>query len=98
MNFLVSPASLSLPQQSFMLDLFKNLIDSQTWDDSGSASERTLRSSLLLFACVRNYTPCVTKAKRLFNLWRDSDGQLRSEPAFPHVGATMMMMMSDAGN
>ncbi|XP_051924775.1 endoplasmic reticulum aminopeptidase 1b [Hippocampus zosterae] len=62
--------------KSFMLDLFKHLIDSQSWDDSGSASERTLRSSLLVFACVRNYTPCVTKAKHLFNMWRDSDGQM----------------------
>uniref|UniRef100_A0A3Q2YPF2 Aminopeptidase n=1 Tax=Hippocampus comes TaxID=109280 RepID=A0A3Q2YPF2_HIPCM len=65
-----------LIQRSFMLDLFKHLIDSQSWDDSGSASERMLRSSLLLFACVRNYTPCVTKAKHLFNLWRDTDGQM----------------------
>uniref|UniRef100_A0A3Q2YBD9 Aminopeptidase n=1 Tax=Hippocampus comes TaxID=109280 RepID=A0A3Q2YBD9_HIPCM len=60
----------------FIWHLFKHLIDSQSWDDSGSASERMLRSSLLLFACVRNYTPCVTKAKHLFNLWRDTDGQM----------------------
>ncbi|XP_061133715.1 endoplasmic reticulum aminopeptidase 1b [Syngnathus typhle] len=62
--------------KAFMLDLFKNLIDTQTWDDSGSSSEREMRSYLLLFACVRNYTPCVTKAKHIFNLWKDSDGQI----------------------
>ncbi|XP_077418370.1 endoplasmic reticulum aminopeptidase 1b [Vanacampus margaritifer] len=62
--------------KAFMLDLFKNLIDSQRWDDSGSTSERTLRGYLLLFACVRNYTPCVSKASQLFNMWKDSDGKM----------------------
>ncbi|XP_061528117.1 endoplasmic reticulum aminopeptidase 1b [Phycodurus eques] len=60
----------------YMLYLFKDLIDSQKWDDSGSSSERMLRSYLLLFACVRNYTPCVTKASQLFNMWKDSDGKM----------------------
>ncbi|XP_061623390.1 LOW QUALITY PROTEIN: endoplasmic reticulum aminopeptidase 1-like [Phyllopteryx taeniolatus] len=60
----------------YMLHLFKDLIDSQRWDDSGSSSERMLRSYLLLFACVRNYTPCVTKASQLFNMWKDSDGKM----------------------
>ncbi|XP_057688730.1 endoplasmic reticulum aminopeptidase 1b [Corythoichthys intestinalis] len=60
--------------KAFMLDLFKDLIDNQSWDDSGSTSERTLRSYLLLFACVRNYTPCVTKATQLFNIWKNSHG------------------------
>ncbi|XP_077378475.1 endoplasmic reticulum aminopeptidase 1b [Festucalex cinctus] len=69
-------ALLDQGMKSFMLNLFKSLIDSQRWDDSGSASERTLRSYLLLFACVRNYTPCVTKAGQLFNMWKDSDGHM----------------------
>ncbi|XP_077571928.1 endoplasmic reticulum aminopeptidase 1-like isoform X1 [Stigmatopora nigra] len=61
--------------RAFMLDLFKDLIDSQRWDDSGSTPERTLRSYLLLFACVRNYTPCVSKARQLFNVWKESGGK-----------------------
>lgn len=60
------------------MQLFRGLIDRQEWTDSGSVSERVLRSYLLMFACVRNYTPCVTKAGRLFNMWRDSDGNMRS--------------------
>ncbi|XP_061674006.1 endoplasmic reticulum aminopeptidase 1-like isoform X2 [Syngnathoides biaculeatus] len=62
--------------KTYMLDLFKDLIDNQTWDDSGSSSQRMLRSYLLLFACVRNYTPCVTKASKLFNMWKESDGKM----------------------
>uniref|UniRef100_A0A3B3HGA4 ERAP1-like C-terminal domain-containing protein n=1 Tax=Oryzias latipes TaxID=8090 RepID=A0A3B3HGA4_ORYLA len=63
----------------FIVDLFRGLIDQQEWNDSGSVSQRVLRSYLLLFACVRNYSPCVTKATQLFNQWRDSDGTMRSE-------------------
>lgn len=61
------------------MDLFRGLIDRQEWTDSGSVSERVLRSYLLLFGCVRNYPPCVSKATHLFNKWRDSDGSMRSE-------------------
>ncbi|XP_053181122.1 endoplasmic reticulum aminopeptidase 1b [Scomber japonicus] len=62
--------------KSYIVDLFRGLIDQQEWKDSGSVSERVLRSYLLLFACVRNYAPCVTKATHLFNQWRDSDGKM----------------------
>ncbi|CAK6959837.1 endoplasmic reticulum aminopeptidase 1b [Scomber scombrus] len=62
--------------KSYIVDLFRGLIDQQEWKDSGSVSERVLRSYLLLFACVRNYAPCVTKATQLFNQWRDSDGKM----------------------
>ncbi|XP_023814112.1 endoplasmic reticulum aminopeptidase 1-like [Oryzias latipes] len=62
--------------KSFIVDLFRGLIDQQEWNDSGSVSQRVLRSYLLLFACVRNYSPCVTKATQLFNQWRDSDGTM----------------------
>lgn len=64
--------------QDYIVDLFRGLIDRQEWSDSGSVSERRLKSYLLLFACFRNYTPCVTKATQLFNKWRDSDGKMRS--------------------
>ncbi|XP_074495247.1 endoplasmic reticulum aminopeptidase 1-like isoform X2 [Sebastes fasciatus] len=62
--------------KDYVLDLFRGLIDRQEWTDSGSVSERMLRSKLLLFGCVRNYAPCVTKATKLFNKWMDSDGTM----------------------
>ncbi|XP_037634147.1 endoplasmic reticulum aminopeptidase 1-like isoform X2 [Sebastes umbrosus] len=64
--------------KDYVLDLFRGLIDRQEWSDSGSVSERMLRSKLLLFGCDRNYAPCVTKATELFNKWKDSDGTMRS--------------------
>lgn len=60
------------------MDLFRGLIDRQEWSDSGSVSERVLRSYLLLFGCVRNHQPCVEKATRLFDQWRASGGHMRS--------------------
>lgn len=63
--------------QSYILDLFRGLIDQQEWNDSGSVSERMQRSYLLLFSCIRNYPPCVNKATQLFNKWKDSDGHMR---------------------
>uniref|UniRef100_A0A3Q2Q843 Aminopeptidase n=1 Tax=Fundulus heteroclitus TaxID=8078 RepID=A0A3Q2Q843_FUNHE len=62
--------------KGYIVDLFRDLIDRQEWSDSGSVSERVLRSYLLLFACVRKYPPCVAKATRLFNQWKDSDGTM----------------------
>ncbi|XP_061837794.1 endoplasmic reticulum aminopeptidase 1b isoform X4 [Nerophis lumbriciformis] len=67
---------LEISMKRYILDLFKGLISQQKWDDSGSVSERMLRSHLLLFACVRNFTPCVTKAQQLFDMWKDSDGDM----------------------
>ncbi|XP_068460790.1 endoplasmic reticulum aminopeptidase 1b isoform X2 [Clinocottus analis] len=67
-------AVLENQMKDYIVDLFRGLIDRQEWTDSGSVSERVLRSYLLLFSCVRKYAPCVTKATKLFNSWRDSDG------------------------
>uniref|UniRef100_A0A8C2WIS1 Aminopeptidase n=1 Tax=Cyclopterus lumpus TaxID=8103 RepID=A0A8C2WIS1_CYCLU len=67
-------AALENQMKNYIVDLFRGLIDRQEWTDSGSVSERVLRSYLLLFSCVRNYAPCVTKASQLFDSWRDSDG------------------------
>uniref|UniRef100_A0A3P8VF18 Aminopeptidase n=1 Tax=Cynoglossus semilaevis TaxID=244447 RepID=A0A3P8VF18_CYNSE len=69
-------AALENQMKGYILDLFQGLIDRQEWTDSGSVSERMLRSYLLLFACVRNYSPCLTKATQLFNMWKDSDGTM----------------------
>ncbi|XP_038161771.1 endoplasmic reticulum aminopeptidase 1b [Cyprinodon tularosa] len=62
--------------KDYIVDLFRDLIDRQEWNDSGSVSERVLRSYLLLFACVRKYPPCVAKATQMFNSWKDSDGTM----------------------
>lgn len=69
-------SALENQMKDYIVDLFRGLIDQQKWSDSGSVSERVLRSYLLLFACVRNYAPCVTKATQLFNKWKDSDGTM----------------------
>ena len=65
--------------QGYIVELFQELIDRQTWSDEGSVSQRVLRSYLLLFACVRNHPPCVATASRLFTRWRESDGNMRLE-------------------
>lgn len=63
--------------KDYIVELFRELIDRQEWTDSGSVSQRMMRSYLLLFACVRNYAPCVEKASQLFNKWKESDGKMR---------------------
>ncbi|XP_048382848.1 endoplasmic reticulum aminopeptidase 1b [Stegostoma tigrinum] len=60
----------------YIVNLFKNLIDQQSWSDDGSVSERLLRSTLLVFACIRKYQPCVDKAEEYFRKWMDSNGTL----------------------
>ncbi|KAG8456357.1 hypothetical protein GDO86_002221 [Hymenochirus boettgeri] len=60
--------------KKYILNLLRNLIDVQSWTDDGSVSERMLRSSLLLFACMRNYQPCVEKAEGYFKTWQESNG------------------------
>lgn len=69
-------AALENQMKGYIVDLFRGLIARQEWTDSGSVSERVLRSYLLLFGCVRNYEPCVAKATELFNKWKDSDGTM----------------------
>lgn len=62
--------------KGYILQLFRNLIDQQSWTDDGSVSQRMLRSYLLLFACVRGHPPCVSTATQLFNKWKESDGNM----------------------
>ncbi|KAM4808521.1 endoplasmic reticulum aminopeptidase 1 isoform 2-T2 [Rhinophrynus dorsalis] len=62
--------------KAYILNLLRNLIDAQSWTDEGSVSERMLRSTLLLFACVRQYQPCVEKAEEFFRKWQESNGTL----------------------
>ncbi|XP_048359352.1 endoplasmic reticulum aminopeptidase 1 [Sphaerodactylus townsendi] len=62
--------------KGYLLNLFKNIIDKQSWTDEGTMTERILRDTLLTFACVRKYQPCVDKATEYFRKWKDSDGTL----------------------
>ncbi|KAJ3603579.1 hypothetical protein NHX12_028324 [Muraenolepis orangiensis] len=62
--------------KGYIVELLRTLVDRQEWTDSGSVSERMLRSRLLLFACVRDHPPCVERARRLFSDWKDSDGNM----------------------
>ncbi|XP_064792708.1 endoplasmic reticulum aminopeptidase 1b [Oncorhynchus masou masou] len=62
--------------KGYIVELFRGLIDRQTWSDEGSVSQRVLRSYLLLFGSVRNHPPCVATATHLFNKWRASDGNM----------------------
>ncbi|XP_077203783.1 endoplasmic reticulum aminopeptidase 1 [Paroedura picta] len=62
--------------KGYLINIFKNIIDKQSWTDEGSMAERILRSTLLGFACVRKYQPCVDKATKYFMEWKDSDGTL----------------------
>ncbi|XP_032070240.1 endoplasmic reticulum aminopeptidase 1 [Thamnophis elegans] len=63
--------------KAYIVNLFKNMIDKQSWDDEGTVSEQILRNTLLMFACVRKYKPCVDKAQEYFMKWKDSDGTLK---------------------
>ncbi|KAM7147926.1 endoplasmic reticulum aminopeptidase 1 [Molossus nigricans] len=63
--------------KAFLIRLLRGLIDTQSWTDEGSTSERMLRSQLLLFACVRRYQPCVQRAERHFREWKEANGNLR---------------------
>ncbi|CAG07852.1 unnamed protein product, partial [Tetraodon nigroviridis] len=53
----------------YILRFFRAVIDQQTWTDSGSVSERRLRSEVLSLACHLNDPPCVQRARRNFNDW-----------------------------
>ncbi|NXG48648.1 ERAP1 aminopeptidase, partial [Psilopogon haemacephalus] len=77
--------------KEYLVRLFRDLIDHQSWSDEGSASQRLLRSQLLLFACLHRYQPCLDKASRYFTQWQQSNGTLRLpadvKPAVYTVGA-----------
>ncbi|KAI1900318.1 hypothetical protein AGOR_G00048740 [Albula goreensis] len=60
--------------KKYILWYFKDVIDKQTWSDTGSVSERRLRSELLELACDLGYTPCVSRASQIFNEWVASNG------------------------
>ncbi|KAJ8285531.1 hypothetical protein GJAV_G00027890 [Gymnothorax javanicus] len=62
--------------KGYIVNLFQDLIDRQSWTDDGTVSQRMLRSYLLLFACVRGHPSCVQTATELFRQWKESDGNM----------------------
>ncbi|XP_029018909.1 endoplasmic reticulum aminopeptidase 2 [Betta splendens] len=60
----------------YILQFFRAVIDQQTWSDSGSVSERRLRSEVLALACHLDDAPCVEQARLHFKGWLQSNGTL----------------------
>ncbi|KAI3372893.1 hypothetical protein L3Q82_023350 [Scortum barcoo] len=61
----------------YILHFFRAVIDEQTWSDSGSVSERRLRSEVLSLACHLDDPPCVEQARQSFKDWLQSNGTLK---------------------
>ncbi|XP_071338888.1 endoplasmic reticulum aminopeptidase 2 [Trachinotus anak] len=60
----------------YILRFFRAVIDQQTWSDSGSVSERRLRSEVLSLACHLDDPPCLERARQSFKDWLQSNGTL----------------------
>ncbi|XP_067838984.1 leucyl-cystinyl aminopeptidase isoform X2 [Heptranchias perlo] len=58
--------------KKYILNIFGDLIDQQTWSNNGSLSERQLRSTLLAVACDYNYGNCIQNATELFTKWKNA--------------------------
>lgn len=76
-----------------ILKFFRGVIDQQTWSDSGSVSERRLRSEVLSLACHLKDPVCLKQARQIFKAWSQSNGTQNpptdvAETVYS-VGATM---------
>ncbi|KAF3695860.1 Endoplasmic reticulum aminopeptidase 2 [Channa argus] len=60
----------------YILRFFRSVINQQTWSDSGSVSERRLRSEVLALACHLDDPPCLEQARQSFKDWLQSNGTL----------------------
>ncbi|XP_023269255.1 endoplasmic reticulum aminopeptidase 2-like [Seriola lalandi dorsalis] len=60
----------------YILRFFRAVIDQQTWSDSGSVSERRLRSEVISLACHLDDPPCLERAHQSFKDWLQSNGTL----------------------
>ncbi|XP_069565580.1 endoplasmic reticulum aminopeptidase 2 [Brachyistius frenatus] len=58
----------------YILQFFRAVIDQQTWSDSGSVSERRLRSDILSLACHLDDPLCLERARQHFKDWLQSNG------------------------
>uniref|UniRef100_A0A672I6S8 Aminopeptidase n=1 Tax=Salarias fasciatus TaxID=181472 RepID=A0A672I6S8_SALFA len=61
---------------AYILQFFRAVIDEQTWSDSGSVSERRLRSEVLSLACHLDDPRCVERARQHFRDWLQSNKTL----------------------
>uniref|UniRef100_A0A8C4I5R9 Aminopeptidase n=1 Tax=Dicentrarchus labrax TaxID=13489 RepID=A0A8C4I5R9_DICLA len=61
---------------TYILRFFRAVINQQTWSDSGSVSERRLRSDVLSLACHLDDPPCLDRARQSFKDWLQSNGTL----------------------
>uniref|UniRef100_A0A669BIX0 Aminopeptidase n=1 Tax=Oreochromis niloticus TaxID=8128 RepID=A0A669BIX0_ORENI len=61
---------------AYILQFFRAVIDQQTWSDSGTVSERRLRTEVLSLACHLDDPPCVKRARQHFSDWLQSNGTL----------------------
>lgn len=59
-----------------ILQFFREVIDRQSWSDSGSVSERRLRSEVLSLACHLKDPLCLKRAQETFKDWLQSNGSL----------------------
>ncbi|XP_047447734.1 endoplasmic reticulum aminopeptidase 2 [Mugil cephalus] len=60
----------------YILQFFRAVIDQQTWTDTGTVSERRLRSEVLSLACHLEDPPCLERARQLFKEWLQSNGTI----------------------
>uniref|UniRef100_A0AAX7THQ6 Aminopeptidase n=1 Tax=Astatotilapia calliptera TaxID=8154 RepID=A0AAX7THQ6_ASTCA len=63
-------------ESAYILRFFRAIIDQQTWSDSGTVSERRLRTEVLSLACHLDDPPCVKRARQHFTDWLQSNGTL----------------------
>nr|XP_046243202.1 endoplasmic reticulum aminopeptidase 2 isoform X1 [Scatophagus argus]XP_046243203.1 endoplasmic reticulum aminopeptidase 2 isoform X1 [Scatophagus argus] len=61
---------------TYILRFFRAIIDQQTWTDTGSVSERRLRSEVLSLACHLDDPSCLERARQSFKDWLQSNGTL----------------------
>lgn len=61
---------------AYILRFFRAVIDQQTWSDSGSVSERRLRSEVLSLVCHLEDPQCMEQARQSFKDWLESNGTL----------------------
>ncbi|XP_053277343.1 endoplasmic reticulum aminopeptidase 2 [Pleuronectes platessa] len=61
---------------TYILRFFRDLVDRQTWSDSGSMSERRLRSKVISLACHLEDPRCLQQAHQSFTDWLKSNGTL----------------------
>ncbi|KAL4630053.1 leucyl-cystinyl aminopeptidase [Arapaima gigas] len=63
--------------KNYILNLFEDIIDSQSWDQELKVSKQELRAALLEVACRYGHQNCTKNAMRVFQQWVASNGTQR---------------------